>query len=58
MKRSPAKHFQDLIVWQKAHQSVLSVLKQHEEVSKLFESYLCSLLNRYSERIPRCLWRG
>jgi len=24
MKREPAKHFQDLIVWQKAHQFVLS----------------------------------
>jgi four helix bundle protein len=24
MKRGPAKHFQDLIVWQKAHQFVLS----------------------------------
>ncbi len=24
MKREPGKHFQDLIVWQKAHQFVLS----------------------------------
>ena len=25
MERFPARHFQDLIVWQKAHQFVLSV---------------------------------
>jgi hypothetical protein len=27
MKRQPAKSFQDLIVWQKAHQFVLSVYR-------------------------------
>jgi len=27
MKRMPAKDFQDLIVWQKAHQLVLSVYR-------------------------------
>ena len=32
MSREPAKSFEDLIVWQKAHQWVLSVYKQ----SKIF----------------------
>lgn len=30
MKREPAKDFRDLIVWQKAHQFVLSVYRQSE----------------------------
>jgi four helix bundle protein len=34
MKRKPAKDFQDLIVWQKAHQFVLSVYRHSESFPK------------------------
>lgn len=70
MKRPPAKSFQDLLVWQKAHHFVLAVYlytegfpdslilaqdlgygdntelrNQLEEISKLLEAYLSSILN-------------
>lgn len=59
MKRPAAKSFQDLIVWQKAHQFVLSAYRQSEnfpkketyglisqleEVSKLLDSYSNAIL--------------
>jgi len=34
MKRPPAKEFQDLIVWQKAHEFVLSVYRHSESYPK------------------------
>jgi four helix bundle protein len=34
MKRPPAKNFQELIVWQKAHQFVLSVYRLSESFPK------------------------
>ncbi len=37
MKRERAKQFQDLIVWQKAHQL--------EEISKLLEAYSKAILD-------------
>jgi len=37
--REPAKKFEDLVVWQKAHQSLLS------EFSKLLEAYSKAILN-------------
>ena len=37
--RDPAKRFEDLVVWQKAHQFVLA------EVSKLLEAYSQAILN-------------
>ena len=36
MKRKPAKTFQDLIVWKKAHEFVLTIL---------LEAYIVSILN-------------
>jgi len=60
MKRRPAKVFQKLIVWQKAHQFVFIYLipaknlgygntsllmTQLEEVSKLLEVYTASILD-------------
>ena len=53
MKRPPAKNFQDLIVWQKAHQFVLAVYRygknveltnQLQDVSKFLEGDLSSIL--------------
>jgi hypothetical protein len=35
MKRQAAKHFQDLIVWQKAHQLVLSVYQYSKSFPKM-----------------------
>ena len=46
--QGPARTFQDLqdlIVWQKAHQFVLSVYKITEEVSKLLGAYAKSILS-------------
>ncbi len=48
--RMPAKTFEDLIVWQKAHELTLSVYKLTqkfplEEVSKTLEAYSRSILN-------------
>ena len=37
MKREKAKQFQDLIVWQQAHQS--------EEISKLLDAYSKAILD-------------
>ena len=46
MKRLPAKRFQDLILANDLNYGDNLVLRQqHEEVSKLLESYLFSLLN-------------
>ena len=59
MEKKPAKDFRDLIVWQKAHQYVIStyhfsdsfpkgdifqLMSQLEEVSKLLEAYTASIL--------------
>jgi hypothetical protein len=46
----PAKDFQDIIVWQKAHQLVLSMYRfsnnfPPEEAGKLLEAYTASILN-------------
>ncbi len=34
MKRTPAKSFQDLVVWQKAHQFVLAAYRYSEKFPK------------------------
>jgi hypothetical protein len=49
MERKKASTFQDLIVWQKAHQFVLEVYRStrqfpKEEVSKLLDAYAKSIL--------------
>ena len=58
MSREPAKSFEDLIVWQKAHQWVLSVYKQ----SKIFpqeEKYgLTSQLRRSAISVPANIAEG
>ena len=44
----PAARFEDLVVWQKAHQFVLAVYRVKyllEEVSKLLEAYSHAILN-------------
>ncbi len=43
MKKKPARYFQDLIGWQKAHRSALSIYR-FKEVSKLPEAYTASIL--------------
>jgi len=50
MDRRLAKDFQDLLVWQKAHQFVLSMyrlelMSQLGEVSKILEAYTSSILD-------------
>ena len=42
--RDPAKTFEDLVIWQKAHQFVLAVYRL-VEVSKLLEAYSLAILN-------------
>jgi four helix bundle protein len=58
MKRAPARNFQDLVVWQKAHQFVLSVYR----FSELFpnnELYgLTSQLRRSAVSIPANIAEG
>jgi hypothetical protein len=46
MKREPAKNFQDLIVWQKAHQFVLSTYRFSSEFPKTEVYGLTSQLRR------------
>ena len=58
MKNDKAKTFQDLIVWQKAHQFVLSVYKLTKNFPKE-ESYgLTSQFRRASVSIPANIAEG
>lgn len=58
MERKPAKSFQDLIVWQKAHQCVLSVY-QFTEVFPQKEVYgLTSQFRRAAISIPANIAEG
>jgi len=52
MKRPPAKNFQDLVVWQKAHQFVLSVYRYSESFPKNEIYGLTSQLRRSAVSIP------
>ena len=52
MKRPPAKNFQDLVVWQKAHQFVLSVYLYSESFPKSELYGLTSQLRRSAVSIP------
>jgi four helix bundle protein len=52
VKRSPAKCFQDLIVWQKAHQFVLSVYRYSELFSKVEIYGLTSQFRRAPISVP------
>jgi len=58
MKRPPAKRFQDLIVWQKAHQFVLSVYHFSETFPKNEIYGLTSQLRRSAVSIPANISEG
>ena len=52
MERKPAKRFEDLIVWQKAHQFVLEVYKLTEKFPKTEIYGLTSQFRRAAISIP------
>lgn len=58
MNRSPARCFQDLIVWQKAHQLVLSTYLLSEEFPKIEIYGLTSQLRRSAVSIPANIAEG
>ena len=58
MKRPPAKNFQDLVVWQKAHQFVLSVYGYSKSFPKHELYGLTSQLRRSAVSIPANIAEG
>jgi four helix bundle protein len=58
MKRPPAKEFQDLIVWQKAHQFVLSVYRHTESYPKHELYGLTSQMRRAAVSVPANIAEG
>lgn len=58
MKRQQAKRFQDLIVWQKAHQFVLSVYNYSAEFPKTEIYGLTSQFRRAAVSIPANIAEG
>ena len=58
MKRAPAKSFQDLIVWQKAHQFVLSIYKFTENFPKSETYGLTLQLKKAAVSIPANIAEG
>jgi four helix bundle protein len=58
MKREPAKDFQDLIVWQKAHQFVLSLYRYSESFPKSELYGLTSQARRAAVSIPANIAEG
>jgi four helix bundle protein len=58
MKREPAKSFQDLIVWQKAHQFVLSTYRFSSGFPKTEVYGLTSQLRRAAISIPANIAEG
>ncbi|NIQ37450.1 MAG: four helix bundle protein [Proteobacteria bacterium] len=58
MKRESARTFQDLIVWQKAHQLVLSVYRLSESFPKREIYRLTSQLRRAAISIPGNIAEG
>ena len=58
MKRPPAKSFQDLIVWQKAHQFVLSVYRYTATFPKTEIYGLTSQFRRAAVSIPANIAEG
>lgn len=58
MKREPAKDFQDLIVWQKAHEFVLSVYRYSESFPKSEFYGLTSQARRAAVSIPANVAEG
>ena len=58
MTRSPARSFQDLIVWQKAHQFVLAIYKHSEDFPRTETYGLTSQLRRAAVSIPANIAEG
>jgi four helix bundle protein len=58
MKREPAKDFQDLIVWQKAHEFVLLVYRYSESFPKSELYGLTSQAKRAAVSIPANIAEG
>ncbi len=58
MKRKPAKRFQDLIVWQKAHQLVLSVYRFSKDFPRSEIYGLTSQIRRAAISIPANIAEG
>ncbi len=58
MKRKPAKTFQDLVVWQKAHQLVLSVYRFSKDFPKSEIYGLTSQIRRSAISIPANIAEG
>ena len=58
MKRAPSKSFQDLIVWQKAHQFVLSIYRFSETFPKNEMYGLTSQLRRSAISVPANIAEG
>jgi four helix bundle protein len=58
MKRKPAKDFKDLIVWQKAHQFVLSVYRFSKKFPKSEMYGLTSQARRAAISIPANIAEG
>jgi len=58
MSREPARTFQDLIVWQRAHQFVLSVYRLSENFPKQETYGLTSQLRRAAVSIPANIAEG
>jgi len=58
MIREPAKSFQDLIVWQKAHQFVLSIYSLSKDFPKTEMYGLTSQLRRAAISIPANIAEG
>lgn len=58
IKRQPAKSFQDLIVWQKAHQLVLSVYRYSEDFPKKEIYGLISQIRRAAISVPANIAEG
>lgn len=58
MSREPAKSFENLIVWQKAHQWVLSVYKQSKIFPKEEKYGLTSQLRRSAISVPANIAEG
>ncbi len=58
MERQPAKSFQDLIVWQKAHQFVLGVYRLTDGFPKTETYGMTSQLRRAAVSIPANIAEG
>ena len=58
MLRAPAKNFQDLIVWQKAHQFVLTIYQISREFPKSEVYGLTSQVRRAAVSVPANIAEG